>query len=407
MVPGRMRSTLIFIVVSCFLLVPAFAQGASMKLLTPKVGWVLHYPGLMWTTDGGSHWKNITPPISGGEHIASVFFRNTQDGWALLSGPGDKGSDEPRFDLAVTNNAGAKWSIVPVVIPELNPKQTILEGSGQVDFVDPMHGWLNLDVSSSPNFRLAMLIKTDDGGETWSRPPRAPGVSGDLSFINEIDGWLAGGPGNQFLYVTHDGSKTWKKVSLNPPTQVGGAVYSAFASAPLFVESNKGFVPVNYSGPAGVPSKLVIYATSDAGRTWSPVKVLDESRETSVGQTSSLAITDSILIVPTGSAGGARAVKVPLTGGLNSPNVVSPFALSAISFADAAHGWAMADHQRLLSTDDGGKKWTDVTPHPPQRSFPPAKPPKWRSIDPLTGRPTAEGKPQAPAPSAAPATQPH
>lgn len=252
-----------------------------------------------------------------------------------------------------------------------------------------------------------MLIKTDDGGETWSRPPGAPGVSGDLSFINEIDGWLAGGPGNQFLYVTHDGSKTWKKVSLNPPAEVGGAVYPTFAGPPVFVDNERGFVPVNYSGPTGSPSKLVIYATRDTGKTWSPVKVLDESRETSVGQMSSVAITDSIVIVPTGSAGGARAVRVPLTGGLNSPVVVSPFALSAISFADAGHGWATADHRRLLSTDDGGNKWTDVTPRPPQKPFPPAKAPKWRSIDPLTGRPTPGGKPQAAAPSAAPAKQPY
>lgn len=131
MVPGRMRSTFLFAMVSFFFFLTPFAKAASMKLLTPQVGWALAGPGLMWTGDAGSHWKDITPPVADGQHIASVFFLDTQDGWALLSGPGEKGSDEPRFDLAVTNNAGAKWSIVPVVIPELNPKQTILEGSGQ------------------------------------------------------------------------------------------------------------------------------------------------------------------------------------------------------------------------------------------------------------------------------------
>ncbi|HET7100520.1 MAG TPA: YCF48-related protein, partial [Terriglobia bacterium] len=249
----RSRNTFLFVMICSFFFLTPFAKPATMKLLTPNVGWVIHYPGLMWTTDGGTHWKNITPPLANGQQIASVFFLDTQDGWALLSGQGEKGSDEPRFDLAVTNNAGAKWSIVPVVIPELNPRQTILDGSGQVDFVDPMRGWLNLNMTSSPNFSLAMLIETNDGGETWTRPQAAPGVSGDLSFINDTDGWLAGGPGNQFLYVTHDGSKTWKKMSLNPPAEVGGAVYPTFAGAPVFVESGRGFVAVNYSGPPGSP----------------------------------------------------------------------------------------------------------------------------------------------------------
>lgn len=397
----------LFVIVSSFFFATPFAKAASMKLLTPQVGWALAGPGLMWTTDGGSHWKNITPPLRRGEHIASVFFLNAQDGWALLSGTGEKGSDEPRFDLAVTNNAGTKWSIVPVVIFDLNPRQTILEGSGQVDFVDPLHGWLNLDVASSPNFRLAMLIETDDGGETWSRPPHGPGVTGDLRFTSSTDGWLAGGPGNQFLYATHDGSKSWRKVSLSPPPQVGGAIYPTFASAPVFVDGERGFVPVNYSGSPGTPSKLVIYATADGGKTWSPLKVLDESRATSVGQVSSVAITDSILIVPTGSSAGVRASAVPLAGGVSSSVVVSPFALSEISFADASHGWAMADHRRLLFTADGGNKWTDVTPHPPQKPLPPAKPPKWGPVDPITGRPGGSVRPQAAGQSEVPTASPH
>jgi photosystem II stability/assembly factor-like uncharacterized protein len=398
MAGGRMGSTLISLTFSCFLLVPVFAHGASMKLLTPKVGWVLHYPGLMWTTDGGSHWKNITPPVPSGEHIASVFFRNAQQGWVLLAGPEEKGSDVPRFDLAVTNDTGVKWSVTHVTVPGLNPGFPILAEFGQVDcvdFVDAHHGWLNLGMVSSPNFASALMIETDNGGKTWSRPPRAPGVTGELRFINSTDGWLAGGPGGGHLYVTHDGSNSWSEVSLSPLPQVGRSANATFPSVPVFEGRETGFLPVAYSG-TGASSFLALFATDDDGRTWNP-----ETVQTRPGSMRSAPATVAAATLISGSVTGRTLTLVRASSAgtvVGRGRIVPPrAAVVELSFATATEGWALVGYHGtmtdLLSTSDGGNTWTDITPRPPQKPIPPAKPPKWRSIDPLTGRPIAESNP--------------
>jgi len=53
----------------------AFAQQIqSMKLLTPQVGWAQSGQHLYWTTDGGSHWKDITPIPHGKRTSRTLSF---------------------------------------------------------------------------------------------------------------------------------------------------------------------------------------------------------------------------------------------------------------------------------------------------------------------------------------------
>lgn len=207
---------------ACFLLVLCAAtaialpaQDRSMQLLTPDVGWALTGGQLFWTTDGGDAWRDITPAPASRSHllpgqlparaISSVFFLDTSTGWLLLAG-GDEKTDELWLDLAATADAGATWSTTRVTLPHTEPGT--LNGYGRIDFVDGLHGWMDLDMVSSSAFRPALFLETKDGGKTWDRPPASPQVGGDIRFVTLQDGWLAGGPANGDLYVTHDGSKT-------------------------------------------------------------------------------------------------------------------------------------------------------------------------------------------------------
>jgi photosystem II stability/assembly factor-like uncharacterized protein len=410
MVLARIRSMFLLVIVSSFLFLTPFAKAARMKLLTPEVGWVIHHPGLMWTTDGGNHWKNITPPLPPGEHIASVFFLNTQQGWALLSGPGEKGSDEPHFDLAVTNNAGARWSIANVTFPPLPHGFPQIYGPASMDFLDSLHGWINMRLETSAAVMGGVLLETDDGGKTWNWSPRSPGIAGELCFVTTEDGWLAGGPAGK-LYVTHDGATTWQEVSLQPPQQAGRAIYATYG-LPVFENGEDGLLPVTFSGTEGVNSVLVSFATTDAGRTWTPDAVVPISKQTSIGQGIPATLAASTLITADVSGNSLTLIRAKQGSELSASASIKPprAGVVALSFASTMDGWALVEHDgtatNLLSTSDGGNTWTDITPHPPQKSFPPAKPPKWRSVDPLTGRPLVGGKPQATVPSAAPVTQP-
>src|SRR5438874_1400728 len=61
-------------------------QIQSMKLLTMQAGWARSGDHLYWTTDGGTHWKDVAPYGSSKKVIVDVLFLDTNIGWALLSG---------------------------------------------------------------------------------------------------------------------------------------------------------------------------------------------------------------------------------------------------------------------------------------------------------------------------------
>jgi len=269
-------------------------QRGSMKLLTSEVGWSATGSQLFWTTSAGTQWKDITPPTTAKEEITSVFFLDTSIGWVLLVGDAPD-ADEPRFDIASTADAGTTWSITHVKIPNLNPDQTTLAGDGRIGFVDPLHGWMNLGFSSSANFRLGGLLATSDGGKSWDWAPDSPGISGTVRLVSVKDGWVAGGPGNHQLYVTHDGGNTWKELLLKAPTEVYPATNPVY-DLPTFEDSKHGHIAVTYSGPEGSGLALVVFATADGGLTWNSEIVLSHLPEIYGGVPFPSTLVDSVLI---------------------------------------------------------------------------------------------------------------
>lgn len=73
----------------------------------------------------------------------------------------------------------------------------MVRGFSDVDFVDTTHGWA---VGTG-------VLRTADGGLTWQEleAPRADLLSVD--FLDQKEGWVAGGEG--FVFHTRDGGDTW------------------------------------------------------------------------------------------------------------------------------------------------------------------------------------------------------
>ena len=355
-IPRRLTFSLLLALLSC---APALAQEERMQLLAPNVGWVLGGGKLYWTTDNGGHWTDITPPVpERSVKLTDVFFRDAAEGWALLSGY-DHASDTWRFDLAETNDSGVTWSVTPVVYPDL-PQwlRDAIGGLAAPRFVDRLHGWMVMGLAG--NSRPGRLLATEDGGRNWNWV-NGPGIAGAIRFITTQDGWMAGGMDAK-LYATHDGGKSWQEVALKPPPQVAAGIYPAYG-LPVFGANKRGFLPVSYMGGENIPSKLVVYATDDLGRTWRPAGVLAESNLISADQIVPLAIADSVLIVSTSSSPTSVSVAtVPLTGEATADAIASPMGALALSFADTTHGWVLSAFGKLLSTTDGGATWADVTP---------------------------------------------
>jgi photosystem II stability/assembly factor-like uncharacterized protein len=343
------------------------AESHNVKLLSATTGWATSDNHIYWTVNGGSDWKDITPLPAGLKRVTieHVFFRDTSEGWVLVS---HKQTAQPGasrlvvvYEMAHTDNGGISWSFAPLKFPK-SPTEPWRDSESlrprDFYFVDGSRGWLVVREAGSSGVSPGNLLATVDGGNSWNWVG-SPQVSGSVVFISPKDGWLAGGPDNRELYVTHDGAQTWEKVTLTLPPQVSLHSYTVFQT-PSFTDSLHGLLAVKYPGTNGVKqSKLVVFLTSDAGKTWKPTKVLTYSREKG---DFSVTFANGKLIVPTlVDDEQVRVVQISLGDEASITNIGSPAGVSGLSFYDAEHGVVMSK-PGLLATFDGGVSWKNVTP---------------------------------------------
>jgi probable HAF family extracellular repeat protein len=357
------RATLVLSLLTLCLCSALSAQQArieSMKLLTPEFGWAATLNQVSLTTDSGHHWKEITPPLGTKSEIASVFFLDESEGWVLLARRAQVTDEVAGFALASTSNAGASWAILPVKIPGLSP-QAQLPGDARMDFLDPLHGWINFGGGGSAAMNAGFLVATADGGRTWNDVRGGSefqaGGSGPVLFTSLKDGWFTNGVE---LFVSHDGASTWQAVSLKAPPEAGPAVRASY-ELPTFGEAGHGFLQVTYSGPSA-PSALALFRTNDSGRTWVFDRILPNLRETGYGQTIPSTMAAGTLVAAAESGPGHVAVvRVPAGGAVNVLGEVSS-GISEFSFAGNLQGWALNGVGQLLLTTDGGSTWVEITP---------------------------------------------
>jgi hypothetical protein len=357
-------------------------------LVGPGVGWALLSQGtvygpndhLFWTSDDGGAWNDITPHDPASRQIAGVFFLDASRGWVLLAlkreppknnqEPDDFITDIRGFDIASTTDGGASWTIKHL--------DALSEGVGwlaasEIFFLDAAHGWMSIE-SPVPHWGgEGVLLATTDGGITWKgiEEVNGGGGYGPIRFTDPLNGWIAGGPGDQYLYVTSDGGRHWREVAVPAPSAVSGLFEDVAAqyAPPRLNDSKHGLLAVEYSGPGksgeGVDI-FVLFSTNDGGRTWRTESwvTLDQAANFPI-----VAVVDSAALTPKRlDRRLPTLLKLGLGGKLTetqaseSPDMPNGAALTNINFSDAGHGWAGSSNGRLLSTADGGSTWKDITP---------------------------------------------
>jgi photosystem II stability/assembly factor-like uncharacterized protein len=351
---------------------------ASMKLLAPNVGWAMSMRRLLWTSNGGTEWEDITPPASKGAVISGVFFLDTGRGWVTLEHGEPDVPGGLQFDLASTDNAGATWSVEPLRIPD-QLSGSLTGGGASVAFADPNRGWLILYSGSTPISRgRGSVLTTADGGKSWEDTPGTPdSAAGPVLMVTPQFGWMVGGGGNEELYVTRDGAKTWQTVELEPPEETeqmqqykarlqsfersfhpsgrGTPRYSSGASydLPTFKDLKHGYVSVTY------PGVTVLFATDDGGVTWRPDRVL-EGRP--AGPSALVDSTWIVARVPRNGMPELRKLGPGASARDSTPPAPEVSGIFKMSFAASSQGWVVTNYFKLLSTNDGGATWTDITP---------------------------------------------
>lgn len=295
------------------------------------IAWSTTDAGRTWTREGTFRAPDFPGAAVGG---GALDFVSSEDGWLSVNEGAAAGSSG--MALYRTVDGGVRWSEVARTNPGSPMPGSIPFGGdkGDAAFIDPTTGWIaGSTAGTGPLFWV-----TRDGGTSWSAQA-LPGSSSLIQpgteaprFWSEQGGWvLVSGwlpvatpdnPRTSALYVTTDAGGSWSRIATPGQGQS--------ASAADFIDQEDGWVltaPPEPPAPASpapattapVPS-TTLWATSNAGRTWSPV--------------------------------WSRTSEVQITS--------LDFVSTQVGWAETVDGSSGAF--RMLQTTDGGHTWSAVNP---------------------------------------------
>jgi len=336
----------------------------DFKLLSSGTGWISTGNQLLFTTDNGAHWKDISPlvPALADTHdnkFSGIFFLNPNVGWLLnATATDDTTPDGQPIDyythLFATVDGGVNWTMVSQ-LPILSSSGEVT-GGGSLVFSDRLHGWVDLGM-----IRGGVLLATSDGGRTWQEPKSQPGIGSDMVAPTEKDLWMAGGMDFK-LFVTHDAGNTFQEVSLPAPRGIEPDD-SPIYGLPVFTDRFNGYEEVTYTDIGDDKAVSVLFATNDGGRSWKLDRILANLAPGMVGNHQFSAMAGSTWIHSFAADGSEhRLMRIsPNSGTTDGADAHLNRGNCYLSFVTRDEGWESCAG-RLSFTVDGGATLTDITP---------------------------------------------
>jgi len=286
------------------------------------------------TVDGGSTWEKLTLPEEVMRTISSVYFTDANIGYIVGY------SLDYNSIMLKTIDGGATWMI-------LNISNDGSNRISSVYFTDANNGYA---VGAE-----GVIFKTIDGGNTWTSidlPIETVDRLGSLYFIDSNTGYGLGSrePPYSFnkyykiILKTNDGGNTW---SSSKALMGYGSLRSVF-----FSDANTGYA-VGYDGTVDYHHG-VIYKTIDGGVTWTVnwSNALEKSPPIS-----SVYFVDSY----TGYATGSNQLLKTINGGTSWTifDLAEGLSLSSVYFTSTTTGYLVGSdgpqNGIIFKTETGGK----------------------------------------------------
>ncbi len=160
------------------------------------------------TVNGGQSWTAIDMSAHASSLI-DIYFPTPDQGW-VVGGFSDR--PNPTYDdvqpvILRTEDGGKTWDDRLKSMRSEFPKGT---WGWKIQFLDSQLGFVSLE-----NMTQAFILKTTDGGRSWTKMPVIGNANLEgIGFLNATEGWVGGWGDIDFELgtssVTADGGKTWK-----------------------------------------------------------------------------------------------------------------------------------------------------------------------------------------------------
>jgi photosystem II stability/assembly factor-like uncharacterized protein len=230
----------------------------DIKFVSPDKGWMVNTRGEIWhTPDAGFSWLLQHKETS--VAFRSTAFKDERVGWAgTVFSPGSV--------LWETRDGGAHWTNISHRIEGQLPDGIcgMVAVSADVAYgVGAFHG-------------APTVVKTTNGGITWTGRSVADVASTliDVHFFDENTGIATGGTGSSLdgdavVIRTEDGGETWTRVYRSTR---GPSISGEWGWKISFPTPEVGYISVEtINNPSGLDAKVL--KTVDGGRTWTPLSV--------------------------------------------------------------------------------------------------------------------------------------
>ena len=336
---------------------------AAIQFTDADHGWIAGAGRIMATTDGGGTW---TRQYDGPAALDQVDFTDADHGWAA-------GADT----LLRTVNGGGTWTALT------EPCQGELSS---IHFLSPDVGYAvaaktvanTTSLPAGGPYTLSLngtLMRTTNGGATWSPVTSTPANPQSACFASEQDGYL-GTPGN--IWHTTDGGQHWT-LALSEPKATGNPDAPA-DTADIECAGPSGLWALFLGQGAATGHAPYLAYASQNGQTWhgvleeqftesalrpalklpegpgsypGPISAIDPGQAVFVGYTPPLGYGAAPVMLA--SDNGAALTKEGDVGTINEP--------MAAAFLSQNQGWVVGENLRtqafdVEATSDAGRTWT-------------------------------------------------
>ncbi|MFI5144080.1 MAG: T9SS type A sorting domain-containing protein [Ignavibacteria bacterium] len=226
--------------------------GGTISFINSATGYIGTGSSIYKTTNSGINWSLLcTTPVS----LSKIKFIDENTGIFLYDG-----STQSSPLIYKTSNGGSSWTAV------YSPP-----GSGELKFLTAVSfGDANTGVAvgqGGTSFQDALIVRTTDGGSTWSTNTLTMKHLTCVRMVNSNSGYTAGDP---YLYGTSTGGASWSQISSMPFctllyfTNVNTG-YAVYGSSIFGKTTNGGFNWTTQQVPNSVPVNDVYFINLNTG----------------------------------------------------------------------------------------------------------------------------------------------